>query len=154
METSFTNTSSLINHQAIKLIKQLNHVAEYAALSDSQFSELGHDAGDLGLFCSFHGVPCDDGDFYSFRDNRYGNCVTLNSGRKPADYNETSKYPGGLRTSSVAGPANGMYEFDNQRRSTATITFGLALTLPVGSAIFYVLRGAWFLYLRTCLVKL
>ena len=159
METSFTNAGSLINHQAIKLIRQLKHIAEYAALSDSQFLELGHDAGDLGLFCSFHGDPCDEGDFYYFRDNRYGNCVTLNSGRKPADYNETSKYPGGLRTSSVAGPANGTYEFDNQRRSTATINVWTCPHSASKPRHFPCFKGCMvfdtlYLRVRTCSVKL
>lgn len=83
---------------------------EYAALTDEQFAEIGHNASELALFCSFHGEACDDEDFYFFRDNRYGNCVTLNAGRTTDGY--IKQGADDVKASSVAGPDFGKLSID------------------------------------------
>ncbi|KAF6041447.1 hypothetical protein EB796_000245 [Bugula neritina] len=52
------------------------------------------------IFCSFHGEECEPNDFTYFRDPRYGNCVTFNSG-----VNSESAV---MKKTSVAGPDYGL----------------------------------------------
>lgn len=73
--------------------------AEYITLSDEEFSVLGHNISEMVIFCSFHGEECEPNDFTYFRDPRYGNCVTFNSG-----VNSESAV---MKKTSVAGPDYG-----------------------------------------------
>lgn len=80
---------------------------EYTAFSDEEFYGLGHDPEEMALFCSFHGEECDTSDFSYFRDTRYGNCVTFNSGRTSDGDSLNISNKTQVKKSSVAGPEFG-----------------------------------------------
>ncbi|XP_067948260.1 acid-sensing ion channel 1A-like isoform X2 [Watersipora subatra] len=81
---------------------------EFTTLEDDEFKDLGHNASELALFCSFYGESCESEYFRYLRDPRYGNCITFNSGRLETSDESASVTKIPLKASSLTGPESGL----------------------------------------------
>ena len=76
-----------------------------SSVTDEDLRSIGHSPEEMVLFCSNQGKSCNRTDLISFRDTRYGTCVTYNSGRVNRNGVLTRKSE--LQESTITGPQYG-----------------------------------------------
>ncbi|XP_077980560.1 uncharacterized protein LOC144435805 [Glandiceps talaboti] len=61
-------------------MEDFSDLADVANPTDDEFREIGHQAKDFILQCTFDKRPCNYTHFYQWQNKNYGNCFTFNSG--------------------------------------------------------------------------